>query len=220
MHTMDLGVATDCLGNVFLEILRLLPGTRAEKVSNLWHRMKQWYVVHRPHSQLQTVTWEMIKKVATSPATLRAKAAERRALIPVGAALAKEFDNGDPHRCTFAHLMNRLEEISVLVTSVPYQAEKTAQTCKRFALLYTAPWRGKQWSKGIRFPGGPSQRCTFCRSSWSTLIWKLAPHLDPGRIWTSHGEVGWPQQGPREEGPTTLFPSLTELEPEISGFHC
>jgi hypothetical protein len=34
--------------------------------------------------------------------------------------------------------MNHLEEISVLVTSVPYQAEKTTQTCKRFALLYTA----------------------------------------------------------------------------------
>jgi hypothetical protein len=37
-----------------------------------------------------------------------------------------------------AHLMNHLEEISVLVTYVPYQAERTTQTCKRFALLYTA----------------------------------------------------------------------------------
>ena len=36
-----------------------------------------------------------------------------------------------------AHLMNHLEEISVLVTYVPYQAERTTQTCKRFALLYT-----------------------------------------------------------------------------------
>jgi len=34
--------------------------------------------------------------------------------------------------------MNHLEDISVLVTSAPYQAERTAQTCKRFALLYTA----------------------------------------------------------------------------------
>ena len=104
-------------------------------MSDLWHRMKQWYVVHRPHNQLQTLTWEMIKMDATSPAKLRAKAGECRALIPFGAALAKEFDNGDPHRCTVAHLMNHLEEISVLVTSVPYQAERTAQTCKRFALL-------------------------------------------------------------------------------------
>ena len=56
LHTMDLGVTADCLGNLRLEILRLLPGTRAERVSDLWHRMKQWYVVHRPHSQLQTLT--------------------------------------------------------------------------------------------------------------------------------------------------------------------
>lgn len=138
LHTMDLGVAADCLGNLFLEILCLLPGTRAEKVASLWGRIKEWYRVHRPHSQLQTLTWEMIKKDATTPAKLRAKAGECRVLIPFGAALAKEFDNGDPHRRTVAHLMHHLEEISVLVTSVPYQAGRTAQTCKRFALLYTA----------------------------------------------------------------------------------
>jgi hypothetical protein len=80
----------------------------------------------------------MTKKDATSPAKLRTKAGECRALIPFGAALAKELENGDPHRCAVAHLMNHLEEISVLVTYVPYQAERTAQTCKRFALLYTA----------------------------------------------------------------------------------
>ena len=52
--------------------------------------------------------------------------------------MAKEFHTGEPHRLIVAHLMNYLEEISVLVTYVPYQAERTAQTCKRFALLYTA----------------------------------------------------------------------------------
>ena len=107
--------------------------------------------------------------------------------------LAKEFHNGDPHRLIEAHLMNHLEDISALVTSVPYQAERTTQTCKRFALLYTALERE-----------GPNQSCTFCKSSWSTLLWKLAPHLDTGRIWMSRGEVGWPQQGPGAEEPTTL----------------
>ena len=99
---------------------------------------KQWYADHRPHSQLQTLTWEIIKKDATSPAKLRAKAAGCRGLIPFGVALAREFHNGDPYRLIVAHLMNHLEEISVLVTPVPYQAERTAQTCQRFALLYTA----------------------------------------------------------------------------------
>ena len=94
LHTKDLGVAADCLGNILLEILRLLPGTRVEKVSNLWHRMKQWYADHRPHNQLQTLTWEMIKKDATNPAKLKAKAAECRGLIPFGAPLAKEFQWG------------------------------------------------------------------------------------------------------------------------------
>ena len=68
---------------------------------------------------------------------LRAKAAERRGLIPFGVALAKEFQNGGPHQPIVAHLKNQLEEISVLATSAPYQAERTAQTCKGSALLYT-----------------------------------------------------------------------------------
>jgi hypothetical protein len=88
LHTMDLGVATDCLGNLFLDILSLLPGTRADKVSDLWRRLKHWYAYHRPHNQLQTLTWEMIKKDATSPAKLKAKAAECRDLIHFADALA------------------------------------------------------------------------------------------------------------------------------------
>ena len=88
LRTMDLGVAAHCLGNLLLEILSLLPGTRADKVSNLWRRMKQWYAYHRPHNQLQTLAWEMIKNDATNPAKLRAKAAECRGLIPFGVALA------------------------------------------------------------------------------------------------------------------------------------
>jgi hypothetical protein len=192
LHTMDLGVATDCLGNLFLEILSLLPGTRADTVSNLWCRMKQWYAYHRQHNQLQTLTWEMIKKDGANPAKLKAKAAECRGLIPFGAALAKEFHNGDPHRLIVAHLMHHLEEISVLVTAVPYQTERATQTCKRFALLYTTLER-EALAQGDSVSWRTSQSCNFCKSSWSTLLWKLAPHLDTGRIWMSHGEVGWPQ---------------------------
>ena len=88
LHTMDLGVAADCLGNLLLEILSLLPRTRADKASNRWRPLKQWYADHMPHSQLQTLTWEMIKKDATSPAKLKAKAAECRDLIHFADALA------------------------------------------------------------------------------------------------------------------------------------
>jgi hypothetical protein len=51
----------------------------------------------------------MIKKDATNPAKLKANAAECRAMIRFGAALAKEFHNGDPHRLTVAHIMNHGE---------------------------------------------------------------------------------------------------------------
>ena len=50
--------------------------------------MQQWYADHRPHSQLQTLALEMIKKDATSPVKLKANAAECRGLIPLAAALA------------------------------------------------------------------------------------------------------------------------------------
>ncbi|MFM7075967.1 MAG: hypothetical protein ACKO3G_07875, partial [Planctomycetaceae bacterium] len=48
----------------------------------------------------------------------------------------------------------------------------------------------------------PNPNCTFGRISWSTLLWMLAPHIDIGPIWMSHGEVGWPQQVPEEDGQT------------------
>ena len=83
-----------------------------------------------------------------------------------------ESHNGDPHRLIVAHFVNHLEEISVLVTYVPYQAERTAQTCKRFALLYTALER-EAMEQGIRFledqaKAAPSARApgVHCSGSW------------------------------------------------------
>jgi len=111
--------------------------------------MKQWYADHRPHNQLQTLTWEMIKKDATSPAKLKAKAAECRASIPFGAALAKEFHNGDPHRFIVAHLMNHLDEISVLVTYVPYQAERTNPGLQEVCLALHSLGEGSLGARGF-----------------------------------------------------------------------
>ena len=110
-----------------------------------------------------------------------------------------ENHNGDPHRLIVAHFMNHLEEISVLVTYVPYQAERTAQTCKRFALLYTALER-EALEQGEDAPsaGAPGVHCS---GSW--LPMRLAGH--------NRGQERRSQQP---------FPSLTELDPEISGFHC
>ena len=200
LHTTDLGVATDCLGNLLLEILRLLPRTRAEKVSNLWHQMQQWYADHRPHNQLQTLTWEMIKKDATSPASLRANSAECRGLIPFGAALA----NGKTTMGTLTDsLWHTGGDLCVgHICALP--GREDSPDLQEVCLALHSLGEGSLGAGGIRFLGGPSQSCTFCRSSWGTLLWKLAPHLDTGRIWMSHEEVGWPQQGPGEEGPTTL----------------
>ena len=86
----------------------------------------------------------------------------------------------------------------------------------------TQPWRRKPWIMRIPWHGGSNPNCTFCRSSWSTLLWMLAPHLDIGPIWMSHGEVGWlvghnKCQKRRGKQP---FPSLPQLEPEIYFHYC
>ena len=75
--------------------------------------------------------------------------------------MAMELHNGDHHRLIVAH---HLEEISVLVTYAPYQAERTVQTCKRFALLYTALER-EALEQGATAPSAVAPG-VHCPGSW------------------------------------------------------
>ena len=52
LHAVDLGVGADMLGNVFNEVVDLLPGAnRRDRVQELWRRLKVWYKTASPSLQ-------------------------------------------------------------------------------------------------------------------------------------------------------------------------
>ena len=76
-------------------------------------------------------------------------------------------------------------------------------SCKRFALLYTALER-EALEQGDSFAWMTKPKLHLLQELLEYTALEVGSHLDTGRIWMSHGEVGWPQQGPGEEEPTTL----------------
>ncbi len=139
LHTVDQGVAQDCIGNLFVEMLQVLPGgNRSERLSKLWEMIREFYRENAGLSQLDHLTYEMIKKPGKAP-KLSSKAAECRHLVPFAAALAAQHCGvvGD-HRHTVACLFQELHKLCTLIQQVPYQGEEAGRTCGRFAALYTA----------------------------------------------------------------------------------
>lgn len=96
LHTVDLGVACDLLGNLLWMILPKMPaGNRREKVTQLFLEIKQLYTDFRSEARLDNLTELMLRKDATSSPKLRAKAAEARAMVPVARALAERYLSED-----------------------------------------------------------------------------------------------------------------------------
>ena len=138
LHAVDLGVSQTVLGNLFNEIIDLLPGSsRQERVAALWLRMKNWYKETKPPSKLDALTPEMVKLPGKKP-KLRSKAAECRYLLPFARQLAQEFDNGTLHRNSVNMLVQNLVEVSECINTVPYNAEKAAAACSRMCRLHVA----------------------------------------------------------------------------------
>lgn len=192
LHTCDLGVGADALGNVFHEVVQLLPGAnRDRQVACLWQRMLAYYKEHKPTSRLQALTPAMIKAQGKGP-KLRAKAAECRHLLPFGAALAQEFNDGSLHRSTVATMMANLLEVAKCIGEKPYDAVKAASHCRQFCLLYvalekeaTAQGKDKAWrckpklhlfQEMVEFTGldrgSPSNFWTYLDESWGGWLAK------------------------------------------------
>jgi hypothetical protein len=136
LHTVDLGVGADCLGNLFVESLQFMPGaSKKEKVLSLWGRIRSFYKECAPASQLQTLTPEMLQ-MAGRPPKLRAKAAECRYLLPFGAALAKQFAGESPHCSTVYQLFQNLLTLATLLPQETWDAAKAKAACQSFCRLY------------------------------------------------------------------------------------
>lgn len=194
LHTADLGVAADAIGNLFDEIVALLPGqTRKLRVGALWARIKTYYAETRPPAQLQGLTPEMIRVEQKAP-KLRAKAAQCRYLIPFAAALAAEFADGSEHRRTVASVMAFLLDTCMCLSTVPYDADAAAIAARKFCLLYSsleqealrdgqpAKWRVKPkhhlFVELLEFTapeaGSPALFWTYADESWGGVLAKAA----------------------------------------------
>ena len=135
LHTVDLGVGQDAIGNLFAEAVDLLPGrTVHDRVQVLWNRVQAYYAREKVQARLDNLTLEMIRPPGKGP-KLRSKAAECRHLYPFGAALAQELGEGSEHRRTVAALMQYLLEASRLIRAAPYDAARAAAAARKFALL-------------------------------------------------------------------------------------
>ena len=139
LHTVDLGVAQDILGNLLWESMLLEAGTRPQQLQGLWSKVKAYYQQHKPASQLENLTFDMIYKAGRSP-KLRAKGGETRYLVPFGAELAQHCFERDPskHWEAVSNLLKLLLELYLCVAQVPFNREAGATLCRKVCVLYQA----------------------------------------------------------------------------------
>ncbi len=138
LHTLDLGISQDIVGQLFYEVLPLLGGpNRKAQVDLLWQRIRVFYREHSTPSRLENLSLEMIKEAKT-PAKLRSKAAQCRYLVPFAAALAEEFGGPTEHRATVKHLLALLRQLYDCLHVEPFPVELGRTTCRKMCLLYSA----------------------------------------------------------------------------------
>jgi hypothetical protein len=190
LHTVDLGIGADILGQLFADLLPLiLPNsTHKLQVAELWGRMREFYRATRPPSQLQTLTYEMIKPPSKA-AKLRCKAGECRYLIPFGVQLAAEFNTGGSYRNAVCNLLRYLGEIQQALTEEPYPQAECAERSRKLCLLYVSLW--KQCGQGDRWrvkpklhlfqelmefslPASPRSYWTYKDEDWGGKLAKLS----------------------------------------------
>ena len=142
LHIVDLGIGADILGCFFGELITtagvLVGNTKAERLSDLWQRLKEYYRREKPPCKLDNLTETMIKKEgAGSKPKLRAKGAECRYLIHFGVVHSKVFAGVSPHFCAVAELFSLLYEVQKIVSVQPYDASSASALCRKMCILYT-----------------------------------------------------------------------------------
>jgi hypothetical protein len=137
LHTVDLGVGQDALGNLFYEVAELLPGaTHTQRVEALWAKIRQYYKEKKPTSQLQKLTATMI--CTSGKKKLRAKAAETRHLLPFGYLLACEYADGNEHMAAVSVLFENLLDCLQCLGQQPFPHEKASSASRKFLAMCAA----------------------------------------------------------------------------------
>ena len=134
LRCMDLGVAADILGNVFWMCLPRLPGTRKQRVTRLFQRIRDFYQAGHVAHKLGALTEKMIK-MPDKPPKLRGKAAEVRAVVPFGKQFAGELlAGGDAQEEAARALARQLANLYLLLEA--RDPERMAAASRKVAALY------------------------------------------------------------------------------------
>jgi len=141
LHIMDLGVTQDALGNLFYEAQKYFIRGRNQKlrVKELFKKVQAYYRISNPTSQIQALTFSMIKVDAKAP-KLKLKGAETRGMVPFGLELATEMHIAldTLHSETVRRAFVSLFDLYTLMAAEVYDSAAAASTCREFCLHYGA----------------------------------------------------------------------------------
>ena len=142
LHSVDQGVGSDFLGNLFELILTKLPGASKEARCKVLNKeMQAYYDVHRVEDRISEFTPKNIRSEASKPPKLRGcNAASCRSLILFGDLAAKKFlDDEVPEEAAAKHAAHHLLMVyQSLSGSSTFGTEVMQECSKGFALQYAA----------------------------------------------------------------------------------
>lgn len=139
LHTADLGVGADALGNILVVVVDKLPGaSQAARVQALWAEMQQFYSREKSESRLDTLTWTMLKQPGKA-AKLRGKAAEVRGLVKFGWEMSMKYlDGASVYEKSVQTLARLLMECYDQLHTGTFSPEALGSAARRFAATYVA----------------------------------------------------------------------------------
>lgn len=135
MHTVDLGVAADICGHIFVMLLETFDGTLQQKCTELWKQLQQWYASTKPQARLKRLDLSMFRPGGSAP-KLKGKAAEIRALVPWLPVACQKWHAGTQQQQTALSLCKQLAVCYECLDD--FNASKLKLASQKVATLYIA----------------------------------------------------------------------------------
>ena len=140
LHTCDLGIAQDTLGNRFWYAIMcglFKSKKKSERVHKPWDAMKQYYNRVNPSTRITNLTIDMIKRDNKAP-KLRTKGAETHHLVGFGLELAKATNDHCKPRLSLLmyHMMQCLFGFYNTLVTTPFQPDECESHGNNYLALY------------------------------------------------------------------------------------
>ena len=181
LHCADLGVAQDCLANIFIELLPHMHGNNQDaRVASLYTRIQQSYVRNQTESKLDTLTMSMLRKTASSAPKLRSKAAESRGLVPIAKEIAEEvLSSLDPVQNAVKQIAILLNKCYEQLSPAVFHSPTLQESCRKLCGLYIG--LGDHYDNGFSFRFKPK---------WHLFqeLCEMSGDLCPSTAWTYRDE--------------------------------